>query len=140
MPRFEQTTYLEAMYKYQITETAMPPPLILRFTMASPEERAALATLKRVLCGVCLQYRCDCRLLIIMKGAPLPIDIQNRALKMFAGDARIQQCYGMTEVGCIATFPSETDLTGSVGRLIAGTAKWVMETKKSDFFTDVRPG
>ena len=44
---------------------------------------------------------------------------------MFAPHARIQQSYGMTEAGCIATFTQEADHTGAVGRLVAGHAKYV---------------
>lgn len=72
-----------------------------------------------------------------MQGATLPADIQERALSMFAPGARIQQCWGMTEAGCIANFHSEDDHTGSVGRLIAGEAKILTESGGTTILPDV---
>ena len=104
MRRFDQTQYLDAIQRFDITETAMPPPLIFKFQEMPVTEREMLKSLRQVWCG----------------GAPLSATVQNKALDMFAPDARIVQVWGMTETGWLTTFKyPEFDTTGSVGRLVS---------------------
>jgi len=104
MRKFDQAQYLGAIQRLNITETAMPPPLIMRFQEMPETERAMLKSIRQVWCG----------------GAPISAEVQNKALEMFAPGARIVQVWGMTETGWLTTFRyPESDTTGSVGRFIA---------------------
>lgn len=103
MTRFNQSDFLGSIERYGITETAMPPPLIVRFLGLPLEEIKMLKSLELIWCG----------------GAPLSGTTQQSALQMFAPTARICQVYGMTEGGWMTTFHyPESDCTGSVGRLL----------------------
>ncbi|GAB7340312.1 hypothetical protein MBLNU457_6766t2 [Dothideomycetes sp. NU457] len=103
MRKFDQAQYLAAMQRFNITETAMPPPLLLRFQEMPEIERAMLKSIRQVWCG----------------GAPISAEAQNKALGMFAPEARIVQVWGMTETGWLTTFKyPESDTTGSVGRFL----------------------
>ncbi|KAL1301944.1 hypothetical protein AAFC00_002403 [Neodothiora populina] len=114
MTRFKQQDFLAAIARFKITETAMPPPLIVRFLAMQPDERAMLKSIELVWCG----------------GAPLSEATQNSALQMLAGSARICQVYGMTEGGWMTTFLyPEGDRTGSVGRPIGN---YEVKIKHSD--------
>ena len=104
MRQFEQSQFLGAIDRYNITETAMPPPLIVRFLGMPKEDCSALRSLKLVWTG----------------GAPLKADTQDAALGIFGHKARIVQVWGMTEAGWFTTFQyPERDSSGSVGRLLA---------------------
>ncbi|GAB7351065.1 hypothetical protein MBLNU459_g1543t2 [Dothideomycetes sp. NU459] len=101
--RYNQDDFLSAIKNLKITETAMPPPLIVRFLALPAEPLKMLSSVQLVWSG----------------GAPLAKEIQNEALRMFAPKARICQVYGMTEGGWMTTFLyPESDREGSVGRLI----------------------
>ncbi|PNS21127.1 4-coumarate--CoA ligase-like 7 [Sphaceloma murrayae] len=103
MHRFDQAKFLDAVGKFGITETAMPPPMLVRFLATEPRGRMQLRSLHKVWSG----------------GAVLATDTQCRALDMFAQDARICQVWGMTEGGWMTTFNHPVrDNSGSVGRLI----------------------
>lgn len=103
LPRFDKAEFLRLLPQYQITETAVVPPLLLAFLSYTPEEKAALKSLKLAWCG----------------GAPLDLVTQNKACQLFAPAARIVQVWGMTECGWISTFPfPENDVSGSVGRIM----------------------
>lgn len=52
MKKYECVPYLAAVERYSITETAMPPPLIIRSIALPAEDRKALKTIRRVFCGV----------------------------------------------------------------------------------------
>lgn len=105
LPRFEKSDYLRLLHEYQVTETAVVPPLLLAFLSYSPEEQQMLKSLKLAWCA----------------GAPLDPAIQNRACQLFGEKARIAQVWGMTEAGWISTFRHpESDVSGAVGRLLPG--------------------
>ncbi|PSK36688.1 4-coumarate--CoA ligase-like 7 [Elsinoe australis] len=113
MHRFDQDKFLSVVQDHQITETAMPPPMIVRFLSMEPKNRLPLKGLRKVWSG----------------GAPLGTDTQCRALDMFANDARICQVWGMTEGGWMTTFNyPEKDNSGSVGRLIGTYQACIMPT------------
>ena len=106
MRRYDETVFLHSVAKYQITETGLVPPVIIKLLSLSEAKRSALGTLQTVWCG----------------GAPLDKITQQRAVKMLADGARISQVWGMTECGWITTFPyPESDDTGSVGRPVLGS-------------------
>lgn len=104
MARFDRTTFLRAISNFNITETAMPPPLLVQFLAEDPSTRTELQCLRLVWSG----------------GAPMAADTQARAARMFANDGRICQVWGMTEGAWMTTFQyPEADNSGSVGRLMA---------------------
>jgi acyl-coenzyme A synthetase/AMP-(fatty) acid ligase len=103
MPRFNVKSCLEYVERYNITEIAAPPPVLLAFRQVSEAERTALHSIRLIWSG----------------GAPMAAKMQNEAVKMFYPSARIVQVYGMTEAGWITTFRfPEMDESGSVGRLL----------------------
>ncbi|KAK4995952.1 hypothetical protein LTR66_004346 [Elasticomyces elasticus] len=105
MGRWNQGVAFRAIRDFQITETAVTPPVILGLLLMPEDERRALKNLKLIWCG----------------GACLDPMTQNKALEMFALEARIVQVWGMTEGGWFTTFRHpESDSTGSVGRALAG--------------------
>lgn len=106
MRKFDQEHFLCSVRRFNITETAIAPPLVTKF-LALPEcEQAKLRSLKMVWCA----------------GAALPYAQQEQAVRvLFSCNARLNQVWGMTEGGWITTFHHpESDETGSVGRLNAG--------------------
>lgn len=106
MRRYDETVFLDSIAKYQVTETGLVPPVIIRLLSLPEEKRSALRTLQTVWCG----------------GAPLDKVTQQTAVQMLASGARISQVWGMTECGWITTFAyPESDDTGSVGRPVLGS-------------------
>lgn len=105
MRRFNRQSFLNALDRYKITETAMVPPLLVEFLKYPPADQIKLRSLELVWCA----------------GSPLDPGVQAQAVRLFAPTARIVQVWGMTECGWISTFAyPENDTTGSVGRLIPG--------------------
>jgi acyl-coenzyme A synthetase/AMP-(fatty) acid ligase len=103
MPRFNVDTCLEYVERFNITEMAAPPPVLLAFRRVPETERTALRSVRLIWSG----------------GAPMSAGMQNQAVRMFYPYARIVQVYGMTEAGWITTFRfPELDETGSVGRIL----------------------
>ncbi|CAD0092106.1 unnamed protein product [Aureobasidium vineae] len=103
MPRFNVNSCLEYVERYNITEIAAPPPVLLAFRRVPEAERTALRSIRLIWSG----------------GAPMAAKMQNEAVAMFYRYARIVQVYGMTEAGWITTFKyPEMDETGSVGRIL----------------------
>lgn len=106
MRRYDEAIFLASIDRYEITETAVVPPVLIRLLSLPDHQRSALDRLQTIWCG----------------GAPLDKTTQDTALGMFAPDARIVQVWGMTECGWISTFKyPEMDSTGSVGRILPGT-------------------
>lgn len=115
MRRFDEAFFFKLVMHHCITETAIAPPLIIRFLNMAETARDRLRSLRLVWCA----------------GAPLPICTHNEALRtLFAPGTRINQVWGMTEGGWMSTFHHpETDATGSVGRLIAGFEAQIVNSK-----------
>lgn len=119
MSRFNHNHFLNAIERFGITETAMSPPLIVRFLAEDPEQITMLNSIELVWSGVSCLSRLEVALANPVQGAPLSGSTQQAALAMFSPTARICQVYGMTEGGWMSTFQyPESDCTGSVGRLI----------------------
>lgn len=105
MRRFDLQAFLTTVEKYDITDIAAVPPIVLAILMSPfSRTRPFLKKLKTVSCGA----------------APLDKDAQERFRTLLADDAPVTQVWGMTETCCIATmfqYPEQDD-TGSVGRLL----------------------
>lgn len=103
--RFDLETYLTTMEKYNVTDLAMVPPIVIAILMSPlSRKRPYLRKAKMAACGA----------------APLDKNLQARFRSLMGDEGPFTQVWGMTETSCIATmFPyPEHDDTGSVGRLI----------------------
>ena len=105
MRRFDLPLFLETVEKYNITELAVVPPVVLAI-LASPlaHSRPFLRSVRAAAVGA----------------APLDKVAQARFRALLAPGAPCTQVWGMTESSCIATlvpYP-QTDDSGSVGVLI----------------------
>lgn len=105
MRRFDLENFLSIVEKYNVTDLAMVPPIVIAILMSpASRKRPFLRKVRLAACGA----------------APLDKDVQARFRELMADDGPFTQVWGMTETSCIATmFPfPEHDDTGSVGRLI----------------------
>ncbi|KAJ5355535.1 uncharacterized protein N7496_012747 [Penicillium cataractarum] len=105
MRRFDLEEYLNTVEKYDITDLAMVPPIVIAILMSPvSQNRPFLRRVRLAACGA----------------APLDKDVQARFRSLMGDDSPFNQVWGMTETSCVATmirFPEHDD-TGSVGRLI----------------------
>lgn len=105
MRRFDLAEFLNLVEKYNVTDLAMVPPIVIAILMSPvSRKRPFLRKVRLAICGA----------------APLDKDVQARFRKLMGDEGPFTQVWGMTETSCIATmFPfPEHDTTGSVGRLI----------------------
>ncbi|OQE19169.1 hypothetical protein PENSTE_c016G09809 [Penicillium steckii] len=105
MRRFDLESYLSTVEKFDVTDLAMVPPIVIAILMSPlSQKRPFLRKVRLAACGA----------------APLDKDVQARFRSLMGDDSPFTQVWGMTETSCIATmFPfPEHDDTGSVGRLI----------------------
>ncbi|KAJ5989741.1 hypothetical protein N7522_009948 [Penicillium canescens] len=105
MRRFELEKYLNTVEKYNVTDLAMVPPIVIAILMSPlSQQRPFLKKVRLAACGA----------------APLDKGIQARFRSLMGDGSPFTQVWGMTETSCVATmFPyPEHDDTGSVGRLI----------------------
>lgn len=105
MRRFDLETYLNTVEKYNVTDLAMVPPIVIAILMSPlSQKRPYLRNARTAGCGA----------------APLDKNVQARFRSLMGDSAPFTQVWGMTETSCVATmFPyPEHDDTGSVGRLI----------------------
>lgn len=106
MRRFELESYLQAIEKYQITDCATVPPMVLSIIQSALTKKYSLKSIKFATCGA----------------APLEKTQQEKFQKLLAPGAPFTQVFGMTETSCICSnFPyPEDDDTGSCGRPVPG--------------------
>lgn len=105
MRRFDLEAYLTTVEKYNVTDLAMVPPIVIAILMSPlSQKRPYLRNARTAGCGA----------------APLDKNVQARFRSLMGDSAPFTQVWGMTETSCVATmFPyPEHDDTGSVGRLI----------------------
>jgi acyl-CoA synthetase (AMP-forming)/AMP-acid ligase II len=105
MRRFDLEGFLSTVEKFNVTDLAMVPPIVIAILMSPlSQKRPFLRKVRAAACGA----------------APLDKDVQARFRSMMSENSPFTQVWGMTETSCIATmFPfPEHDNTGSVGRLI----------------------
>lgn len=111
MRRFDRDMFLRYLDRYEITETAVVPPMIAALIdgCRSPH---ALRNLRMLWCA----------------GSPLPHKLSEKMYGILHKDAIISQVWGMTELGRVTTFDwPEKDKSGSVGKLISNTEARFME-------------
>lgn len=104
MPRFETGQFLNTIEKFKIPHIIVVPPLLM--TLAQSSESSKLTSIKRIYVG----------------GSCATDGMQQQLYAKLSPLARIEQVYGMTEVGWATTWhDSEAEATGSVGRPLPGT-------------------
>ena len=106
MRRFELEPWLQCIEKYEITDLASVPPIIISVIMSDMRKKYSMKSVKLATCGA----------------APLEKGPQSRFQALLDSSAPFTQVWGMTETTCICTnFPyPEHDDTGSVGRPVPG--------------------
>lgn len=114
MRKFDLPQYLEYIYKYAITETHMVNPILLSILRQPAESLKMLDSIRTIL----------------VAGAPLDGDTQNKFAAILNPEARCVQVWGMTESGWGTSFHyPEVDDTGSIGRLLPNVeVKYVPQT------------
>ncbi|CAG7939539.1 unnamed protein product [Penicillium olsonii] len=126
MRRFDLQKFLQTVEKYNVTDLAMVPPIVIAILMSPlSKQRPFLKKTRVASCGA----------------APLDKGIQARFRSLMGDNAPFTQVWGMTESSCIAThFPyPEHDNTGSVGRLIPNLeAKLIDEEGNNISAYDIR--
>jgi acyl-coenzyme A synthetase/AMP-(fatty) acid ligase len=102
MPRFEGQGFVDALERFGITHTVIVPPILMALSKCKEEK---LKSLRRIYVG----------------GSCATDGMQQQLYAKLSPKARIEQVYGMTEVGW-ATCWHERDQedTGSVGRPLPG--------------------
>ncbi|KAJ5964986.1 uncharacterized protein N7479_004862 [Penicillium vulpinum] len=126
MRRFNLETYLATVEKYNVTDLAMVPPIVISILMSPLSQKKPW--LRKTLAAAC-------------GAAPLDKGVQARFRSLMGDDKPFTQVWGMTETCSVATmFPfPEHDDTGSVGRLIPNLeAKLIDEEGNNISAFDVR--
>ncbi|CZS94648.1 related to 4-coumarate--CoA ligase [Rhynchosporium graminicola] len=104
MRRFELEPFLVNIDKFQITDIALVPPIVIAVIMSGLASKFSLKTIRAVTVGA----------------APLGKDSQDRMRALFPAGTYVNQVWGMTETSCVASmfhYP-EDDVSGSVGRML----------------------
>ncbi|KAL8698837.1 MAG: hypothetical protein Q9201_006351 [Fulgogasparrea decipioides] len=125
MRRFDLPTYLASIRRFQITEIAMVPTMLVAVLMSPLTKKDDLQSLCSVWVG----------------GSPLRSSTQTDFQALLRADARVTQVWGMTETGWTTMlFWPERDNTGSVGRLIPGMNSKLVAEDGSIITEDNREG
>ena len=104
MPRYEEQAFLDALEKFRITHTIVVPPILIALSKNSKTKK--LESLRRVYVG----------------GSLATDGMQQQLYAKLPPEARIEQVYGMTEVGWTTIWHDRVkENTGSVGRPLPGT-------------------
>ena len=124
--KFELEPFLAAMQKYEITEGAFVPPIVIAVIMSPITKNYSLKSIRQAHCGA----------------APLDKGPQARLKALMRPDAPFTQVWGMTETSCICSMIPHVDgheTTGSVGKMLPGIdAKLVDDDGKDITDFDVR--
>jgi acyl-coenzyme A synthetase/AMP-(fatty) acid ligase len=105
MPRFKLPDFVEVVWKFQITDVAVVPPIVTSLLRLDCLIMSGLYSLRYILCA----------------GAPMDAAIQNKLYPAIHPEAVVAQVWGTTETGWVTAFGSaEKDSSGSVGRCLPG--------------------
>jgi acyl-coenzyme A synthetase/AMP-(fatty) acid ligase len=104
MARFDGHGFMDSLEKFKITHTVLVPPILMALSRCLQE--AKLKSLRRIYVG----------------GSCATDGMQQQLYSKLSPKARIEQVYGMTEVGWAAVWHDRAqDNSGTVGRPITGT-------------------
>ncbi|EPE33543.1 Acetyl-CoA synthetase-like protein [Glarea lozoyensis ATCC 20868] len=125
LPRFSLFPFLDAIEKYNVTETSMVPvimSMILRGEAGTEEyTKRKLNSLRLVRCA----------------GAPLDLGVQTSFQGQLDVNAKIQRAWGLTEFGTVTSFlQGEKDETGSCGRLLVNVEARIIDATGLEIFEE----
>ncbi|KAF2435966.1 acetyl-CoA synthetase-like protein [Tothia fuscella] len=105
MRRFDMRSFIEHTAQFEISETFLPPPVLVGLPLSPFSSKENLKTLRQILFG----------------GASLRYSNQVPLYEILHSDASIQPVWGMTEIGWISAgvWP-EKHVDDSVGRMLPG--------------------
>ncbi|KAL8940105.1 MAG: hypothetical protein Q9211_002437 [Gyalolechia sp. 1 TL-2023] len=125
MRRFELRSYLQSIRRFEITEIAMVPTMLIAVLNSSMTRKEDLKSLRSVWVG----------------GSPLRSSTQKDFQALLHPDALVTQVWGMTETGWTTLlFWPESDDTGSVGRLLPNMSGKLIAEDGSVITEDRREG
>lgn len=123
--RFQLEDYLRNLCKYQITETYMPPPMMVAVINAKAEAQNLMQSVRHIGTGA----------------APISADTINQMRAVLAPGATVSCMWGMTELGIVSSFRyGEHDNTGSVGKLMRGVEARLADAEGRIVNRDDTPG
>ncbi|KAK5211581.1 hypothetical protein LTR47_005304 [Exophiala xenobiotica] len=103
LPKFNLPDFLQAVHRFNITDSPVVPPIVGTLAHLSGVECEQLRSLRYVICA----------------GATLNPGVQTRLRERLHPEANVAQCWGTTEAGWHTLFDwNEKDTSGSVGRLL----------------------
>ncbi|KAH8684849.1 hypothetical protein BGZ60DRAFT_524048 [Tricladium varicosporioides] len=118
LPRFEESSFINALTRFNITNTVAVPPILLALTKYSTKE---LRTLMKIFVG----------------GSPLPLGVEEQLYQSLSQKARIVQVYGMTEVGwAVSWMKKQRNMTGSIGQALPGIKLRIVDVNGDAVFKD----
>lgn len=124
LPRFDLENFVEAVNTFDITDTAIVPPILAKLAQLDPDDDR-LKSLRYVLCA----------------GSPISAELQNELYPFIHQEATVAQVWGATEVGWVSMFgPDEKDKSGSVGTLLPGIELKILDPVKGSVTTDLVHG
>lgn len=105
MRRYEVGSFVDAIERYQISETFLAPPMVVQIPRWHLTTKQSLSSLRQIWFG----------------GAAVSQENQAPLVRLLHRDARVYACWGMTEVGWATPggYP-EVQSPGSVGRPVEG--------------------
>lgn len=122
MPRFNLPDYLRHIDHFQITDSAVVPPVVSALLTAPSD---TLQSLRYIICA----------------GAPITAAVQTKLYSNLNPSATIAQCWGATELGWVSVFSHlESDRSGSVGRLLPNTQLKIIDDDGKPVTTDNSTG
>ncbi|KAK9420106.1 hypothetical protein SUNI508_06634 [Seiridium unicorne] len=125
MARFALDDYISNIHKHAITETYMAPPMVHAINR----------------CGLPLQQLMRTVQYIGIGGAPIDAGAMRKLRAYLQPGATVSQVWGMTEFGPAVLFRwGEHDDTGSIGRLMDGYEKRIVDDSGREILEDNRPG
>ena len=124
LPRFDLEKFADAIESFDITDTAIVPPILAKLAHLGPDEDR-LKSLRYVLCA----------------GAPISAELQNELYPFIHPEATIAQVWGATELGWVSMFaPDKKDKSGSVGTLLPGIELKLVDPVKGSVGADLVHG
>lgn len=124
LPRFDLDSFVDAVNSFDITDTAIVPPILAKLAQLDPEDDR-LRSLRYVFCA----------------GAPISAELQSQLYPFIHSEATIAQVWGATEVGWVSMFaPNEKDQSGSVGTLLPGIELRIVDAVNGSVSADLLHG
>ncbi len=125
LPKFNLPDFLQAVHKFNITDSPVVPPIVGTLAHLSGGEGQQLRSLRYVICA----------------GATLNSRAQTRLSERLHPEANVAQCWGTTEAGWHTLFDwNEKDTSGSVGRLLPNVDIKLLDDKQNNIKSEDEVG